>query len=136
MPDFSISSILDWLNSNGAVVSLCTAAFGFWGGLRTNMLTARRAEWNAVVDRVRAGLLRSRNHSSISLPISVEDEDLLMRLACWWRRGRIRRVIDQYSEIRGQSQRDSETGAVFYTSKQEQEMQWLREQLLTMVQRR
>jgi len=135
MPDFSISSILDWLNSNGAVVSLCTAVFGFWGGLRTNMLTARRAEWNAVVDRVRAALLLSRQYSNRDLRVSDADIDQLLSMARWPLRSRIRAVLDRHAEINKQYERGS-YGQVIYSDEQTAQMKALREKLIELVRRR
>lgn len=135
MPDFSISSILDWLNSNGAVVSLCTAAFGFWGGLRTNMLTARRAEWNTVVDRVRAGLLQSRRYDNTDLRVEDADVDLLARQARWHIRGKISKVFTRHAEITGEYQRGA-SGGIVYSPEQIAEMKALREKLLELVRRR
>lgn len=132
MPDFSISSILDWLNSNGAVVSLCTAAFGFWGGLRTNLLTARRAEWNAVVDRIRPALLRCATHE---MPVGEADMDLLLQQAGWRMRRRIQGVWRSHSEINRQHHRD-EWGACTHPPEQIAEMRELRDQMLILLKRK
>ncbi len=126
------SLIFGWLNSNGAVVSIFTAAFGFWGGLRVNLLTARRAEWNAVVDRVRAALIRCETHE---IPIRPDDMDLLLHQAGWLKRRRIQSVCRCHADINRQHKRDK-WGGITHPPEQIAEMTLLRGQLLKLLKRK
>lgn len=116
-------------------MGLVSGLVGFWAGFRSNLWIARRAEWNAVVDRIRDGLLNSQRLRGRELRISTADIDMLTKLASWRLRRQISTVLDRHARIAKDYQRGS-MGQTQHTPEQDAEMRQLRERLLEIVQRR
>ncbi len=116
-------------------MGLVSGLVGFWAGFRSNLWIARRAEWNAVVDRIRAGLLKSRQYDNIELRMDDADLDLLLVQASWRKRRSIQSVVDRHSNICRDYKRDS-GGGIVYTEEQMEGMRAERERLLRLVRRR
>lgn len=129
------AELLTWINANGATVGLVCALVGFWFGFRGNFWLARRVEWNAVADRIRADLLASRRYGNWDLRISDEDVDLLLHQASRGLRARISDVLARHAQIQQACQRGS-NGSVDYMPEQISEMEALREKLIELVRRR
>lgn len=132
MPEFDL---LAWFNSNGVAVGALCSLIGFWLGFRTNLWIARRNEWNAVVDRVRAGLLKSRRYDNHDLRIDDEDIDSLIHQAGWNRRRKIHSALERHAAIT-QDYHQNSLGGVSYYPPQIEEMKQLRERMLGLVVRR
>lgn len=131
----SPDALLGWVDSNGLVVGLLGSLVSFWAGFRSNLWMARRNEWNAVADRVRASLLKAQHYGNFSIDIGFADTDLLINQSSWLLRKRIQRILRCHSTLHSQYEHDPWNSRT-YTPEQILAMEKLRDQLLTCVKRR
>lgn len=85
---------MNWSFITHPLFTLCA---GVYLGLMVNILRDMRTEWNAVVDRIREGLLRRRRDA-----VSDVDLDLLLALSLRWQRGRLKKAVQRYQDAASQ----------------------------------
>lgn len=130
-----LNELQEWITGPGIALGLLTFLGGLVIGNRLNLGRERRTEWNTVVDRVRAALIKAEGYGWGFPDLDAADIDRLRHQGSRRFRRRFDVAVERMNTLRSQYHRDK-AGGWFYTPEQVREVVALRHELLSLVKRK